>query len=341
MNRNSNRVWRLKARPTGLLKDSDFEWCTEPVPTVGPGQVLVRTLYVSLDPTHRIWASDMDQYMPPVEIGAVMRAGAIAEVVESTVPAFTPGDLVIGLMGWQDFTLVDEPETLAMLQPQPGVPLAAHMGPLGFIGATAYFGVRDIGAPQPGETMVVTTAGGAVGSIAGQIGKIDGCRVIGVAGSDEKCRWIVDELGFDAAINYKTEPLEEALRTRCPDGVDVVFENVGGAQLDASLALINLNARIVICGLIAQYNAERPVPGPYRFAQILMKRAKVQGFIVTDFVERFPEAFGELGRWLAEGRLTYRLDVVDGLEHAPGALNKLFDGTNKGKLIIKVAERAA
>ena len=339
MTRNSNRQWRLRTRPAGRLKESDFEWREEPVPAVAPGQVLVRTLYASLDPTHRIWASDMDQYMPPVELGAVMRAGAIAEVVESTVPEFAAGDLVSGLMGWQDWTLVDDPRMLRKLPRSRGdVPLTAYMGAVGIIGATAYFGVRAIGQARAGDTMVVTTAGGAVGSIAGQIGKIDGCRVVGVAGSDEKCRWIVDQLGFDAAVNYKTESLEEALRSHCPDGIDVVFENVGGAQLDASLALINLNARIVICGLIAQYNAEAPVPGPYRFAQILMKRARVEGFIVTDFLERFPEALGQLGEWLAEGRLKYRVDVVDGLENAPAAINKLFDGTNKGKLIVKVAD---
>ncbi len=339
MTRNSNRQWRLRTRPAGRLKESDFEWREEPVPAVAPGQVLVRTLYASLDPTHRIWVSDMDQYMPPVELGAVMRAGAIAEVVESTVPEFAAGDLVSGLMGWQDWTLVDDPRMLRKLPRSRGdVPLTAYMGAVGIIGATAYFGVRAIGQARAGDTMVVTTAGGAVGSIAGQIGKIDGCRVVGVAGSDEKCRWIVDQLGFDAAVNYKTESLEEALRSHCPDGIDVVFENVGGAQLDASLALINLNARIVICGLIAQYNAEEPVPGPYRFAQILMKRARVEGFIVTDFLERFPEALGQLGEWLAEGRLKYRVDVVDGLENAPAAVNKLFDGTNKGKLIVKIAD---
>ncbi len=339
MTQNTNRQWRLKARPSGRLKESDFEWREEPVPPVAVGQVLVRTLYLSLDPTHRIWASDMDQYMPPVELGEVMRAAAIAEVVESKAPSLDAGDLVAGFMGWQDWTLVEDAQTLSKLPAlPPGVPLTAFMGVLGHIGATAYFGVRDIGRPREGETMVVTSAGGAVGSIAGQIGKIDGCRVVGVTGTDEKCRWIVEELGFDAAINYKTENLLEALRRRCPGGIDIVFENVGGAQLDASLALINLNARIVLCGLIAQYNSEEPVPGPYRFAQLLMKRAKVEGFIVLDFWDRFPEALDQLGQWLAEGRLKYRVDVVDGVESAPTAVNKLFDGTNTGKLIVKVAE---
>jgi hypothetical protein len=219
--------------------------------------------------------------------------------------------------------------------------LTAYLGLFGIIGPTAYFGLLDIGQPKAGETLVVSAAAGAVGSLAGQIGKIKGCRVVGIAGSDEKCRWITEELGFDAAINYKTEPVQERLKTHCPDGIDVYFENVGGEILDAVLSLINVRARIVICGLISQYNAKEPVPGPYNFRAILTQRARVEGFIILDYRDRFMEAFEALGRWLAEGKLHYRVDVIDGLENAPRALNKLFDGSNKGKLIVKVSEEPA
>jgi hypothetical protein len=202
---------------------------------------------------------------------------------------------------------------------------------------TAYFGLLDIGQPQTGETLVVSAAAGAVGSLVGQIGKIKGCRVVGIAGSDEKCRWITDELGFDAAINYKSEPILESLQQHCPDGIDIDFENVGGEILDAVLSLINQRARIVVCGLISQYNAVERVPGPYNFANILIKRARVEGFIVLDYLHRTPEAIADLSRWFAEGQIRYRVDVVDGLANAPRALNRLFDGSNVGKLILKLS----
>lgn len=372
MTARTNRAWHLAHRPQGLLKQGDFEWRAAPVPALAEGQALARTVYLSLDPTNRIWASDIDQYMPPVEVGEVMRGVALGEVVESRQAGLKPGDLVYGLLGWQDFTVIKKPGTvtkftrvpglslggtlsllrvmikaaeLGLLNKQklssaairlPGLPLTSYLGFLGAIGFTAYVGVIDLCRPKPGETMVVTAAAGAVGSIAAQIGKLKGCRVIGIAGSDAKCKWLTDELGLDAAINYRTENVEDALKRHCPKGIDCVFENVGGAQLDASLALVNNNARIALCGLISQYNAEAPVPGPYRFAQLLMHRVSVKGFIILDHADRFPAAFRDLATWLAEGRIKYRVHVVEGLENAPDAVNRLFTGQHDGKLVVKV-----
>ena len=225
---------------------------------------------------------------------------------------------------------------MTILPNDPSIPPTAFMGLFGHIGFTAYFGLLDIGKPQPGETLVVSAAAGAVGSLVGQIGKIKGCRVVGIAGSDDKCRWITEDLGFDAAINYKTESVLRALKTHCPKGIDIYFDNVGGNILDAALALINLRARIPLCGLISQYNATEPVPGPYNFANILVRRARVEGFIVMDYMNRAQEAVAELSKWLAEGKIKYRVEVVEGLEHAPEALNKLFDGSHSGKLVVKI-----
>jgi NADPH-dependent curcumin reductase CurA len=330
-----NRQWRLAARPVGLIKESDFEWREEPVPTPGEGKVLVRNLYLSLDPTLRGYVSGRETYVAPVAIGEVMRGFAIGVVEQSRNARFPEGTSVLGYLGWQGYLLTDG-TSLTMLPKDSPLPLTAYFGLFGHIGASAYFGLLDIGQPKAGETLVVSSAAGAVGSVAGQIGKIKGCQVVGIAGSDEKCHWIKDELGFDAAINYKTESVQEGLRRYCPDGIDIYFDNVGGEILDTVLSFINLRARIVLCGMISTYNATQPVPGPYNFRQILLKRARVEGFIVLDYIGRFPEAMAELTRWYAEGKLRYRVDVVEGLENAPRAINKLFDGSNQGKLIIKV-----
>lgn len=334
-----NRQWRLAARPDreATPEAEHFTFEQAPVPEIGDGEALVRTIYLSLDPTQRLWMSEMDQYMPPVGIGDVMRGGTIGVVEESRADGLAPGDLVQGFWGWQDYAAVEAASLRAKI-PNDETPLLAYMGLLGAIGCTAYFGLLDIGQPKPGETVVVTAAAGAVGSVVGQIAKIKGCHVVGIAGGPEKCAWIKDELGFDAAIDYRAEDVPAALAAACPDGIDVVFENVGGDLLDASLTLINLNARIALCGLIAQYNAAGPVPGPTMFHNILMKRARVEGFIILDYMARFPEALKELRGWLAEDRLRYRVDVVDGLENAPSALGKLFVGANKGKLVVKVGD---
>ena len=333
----TNRQWVLKHRPEGDISEGDLDFVETPVPDLKDGQVLVRTIYLSLDPTNRIWMSDMDQYMPPVEIGEVMRGGTIGVVEESEHADFKPGDIVQGgLSGWQEYAIADG-GALAKMPADIGIPLTAFMSVLGATGMTAYFGLLDVGQPKEGETVVVSAAAGAVGSIVGQIAKIKGARVVGIAGSDEKCRWITDELGFDAAINYKKEDVLDALRRHCPNGIDVYFENVGGEILDAVLTLVNLNARIPLCGLISTYNASEPVPGPYMFRNILMKRVRVEGFIITDFLPRFPEGIAQMGQWLAEGKIKYKVDVVDGLENAAGAVGKLFTGENKGKLLVQVS----
>jgi len=331
-----NRQWRLAAHPVGMAKRSDLQWREEPIPVPGDGQVLVRNVYLSLDPTNRIWMYPFDTYMPSVRIGEVMRGITLGVVEQSRCPGLTKDDLVMGFLGWQDFAVAERSalNRLEMIQP-----LTACVGLFSpVIGLTAYVGVLDIAKPKAGETMVVSGAAGAVGSVAGQIGKIKGCKVVGIAGNAEKCRWITDTLGFDAAINYKTENVGERLQAHCPNGIDIVWENVGGDIFNAELALLNLNARIVLCGMISQYNASAPVPGPSNLIMVLVKRAMMKGFICFDHMDRYEAALADLRRWHAEGHIKHRVDVVNGLENAAEAVNKLFNGSNQGKLIVKVSE---
>jgi len=333
-----SHAWVLKGRPTGRISQKDYEWVESRLPEPGDGQVLVRTVYLSLDPTNRIWASDMDQYMPPVELGEVMRGGTLGVVEASRNPGFAPGDVVMGMWGWQSHCLVDGGAGLTRIPPAPGVPLDAYMSVLGATGMTAYFGLLDIGEPKPGETVLVSAAAGAVGSIVGQIAKIKGARAVGIAGSDDKCRHLIEDLGFDAAINYKTADLDQAIRDACPDGVDVYFENTGGPITDAVMKQLNLHARIPLCGLISHYNdfdGATGVQGPHNYQQVLMQRVMIKGFIIIDYFPRFPEGIAEMAGWLAQGRIHYRTDIVDGLENAVDALNRLFDGANTGKLLVR------
>src|SRR5512139_177016 len=311
-----NRQWRLMARPIGLFKPTDFEWHEVATPEPAEGQVLVKNECLSLDPTNRGWAA-MDTYLPAVPLGDVMRGIAIGRVEASRNPAWPVGTRVQGLLGWQDYHLSDGSGLRRILD----VPAEVWFGALGHIGLTAWSGLLDIGRPKAGETLVVSAAAGAVGSLVGQIGKLKGCRVVGIAGGPEKCAWLTDELGFDAAVDYKAGKVLPALQAACPDGIDVVFENVGGEILDASLALINLHARIALCGLISGYNATRREPGPYNFGNVLVRRARIEGFIAVDLVHRAQEAYGELGQWLAEGKLKFRVDTVYGLEHAVVSIN--------------------
>jgi NADPH-dependent curcumin reductase CurA len=336
MSTRTNRQWRLVSRPEGRLSPSNFQWTETPVPPLEDGQALVRTVHLSLDPTNRGWTNASATYLPALELGDVMRGIGLGVVEESRTPALRPGQFVQGLTGWQSY-LVTDGRGLAAFDPMPGMPVSAYLGLLGHIGATAYFGLLDIGKPQPGETVVVSAAAGAVGSLVGQIAKLVGCRVVGIAGGPDKCKWIVEGLGFDAAIDYKREPVLPRLRVLCRQGIDVGFENVGGAVLDAVLANLNTRGRIVLCGLIAQYNEAVPPPGPRYLGNLLMRRGRMEGFIVTDYAARFPEAVAKLAEWHLAGKLEYRVDIVDGLEQAPAALNRLFDGTNRGKLIVRVS----
>ena len=279
--------------------------------------------------------SDIDQYMPPVDLNAPMRGVVCGTVLESKHPAYTAGQIVSGLGEWADYQL-GSPETVNPMGDTGGVPVVDAFSTFAVVGPTAYFGLLDFGQPQVGETVVVSAAAGAVGSIVGQIAKIKGCRAVGLAGTNDKCAWITDELGFDAAINYRTEDVPTALAAACPNGIDVYFDNVGGAILDACLKLMNLNGRIPVCGLISQYNATDPVPGPYNYPMILMQRLRVQGFIVLDFADRYPEAIAALRQWMAEDKVKVRTEVVDGLENALQTVKKLYSGANTGKLMISV-----
>jgi NADPH-dependent curcumin reductase CurA len=331
----NNHQWRLAARPSGMVKETDFSWHEEPAADPGEGQLLIRNRYLSLDPTNRIWMNEADSYLPAVPLGAVMRGGTIGVVEKSRHAGFSEGDVVQGLGGWQEYTLSDG-VGVSKLPRIPGLPVEAWFGAMGHIGFTAYFGLFDIGKPKAGETVVVSAAAGAVGSLAGQMAKIAGCRAIGIAGSEEKCRWITSELGFDGAINYRAENVREALRRHCPNGIDINFENVGGEIMEAVIDQLNIHARMALCGMISQYNATAP-RGPANFVNLLVKRATCTGFLVMDFAPRFGEAVQKIAGWLAEGRLKYKLDVVEGLEAAPRALKKLFNGSNTGKLLVKIS----
>ncbi len=336
----SNRQFLLKRRPTGLVTRDDFEFRETPIPTLGPGEALVRNLFLSFDPSQRIWMTDLPGYMPPIAIGDVMRADGIGQVIESNDPKLAVGSLVHGLIGWQDYVVTSKsvPFGFTPLPAQLPVPPEFLLSVLGLTGVTAYFGLRELGAPKPGETVVISAASGAVGSIAGQIAKIEGCRVVGLAGSDEKCTWLTKDLGFDVAINYRAPDWKKQLRAACPKGVDIDFENVGGEIMQAVFSLLNLHARVVLCGLITGYNGENPEASRVDLGPILLKRVRIQGFIVLDYAKRYLEAAMQLGQWLASGKIKHRETIVEGLEHAPETLNRLFDGDKLGKLLLKIAD---
>jgi NADPH-dependent curcumin reductase len=331
----TNRQITLKSRPAGAPTVDNFALVETPVPPVAEGQVLRRTLYLSLDPYMRGRMSAGPSYAAPAEVGKPMPGGTVSQVVESRDPAFAPGDVVLGYDGWQSYGLSDGAH-LGKLDPAMG-PVSYALGVLGMPGMTAYVALLDVGKPKPGETVVVSAAAGAVGSVAGQIAKIKGCRTVGIAGSDDKCRFVTEELGFDACINYKTQDLDAALAAACPDGIDVYYDNVAGAILEAVLRHINIHARVPLVGLISQYNAEKLPPGP-NLGVLLTKRALIHGFLVGDHNDRYPAFLRDVSGWLREGRLKYREDVVEGLENAPRAFLGLFEGKNFGKLLVKVSE---
>ncbi|MBA2764773.1 MAG: NADP-dependent oxidoreductase [Thermoleophilaceae bacterium] len=334
-----NQRLLLRTRPTGRVSIDNFAVEETPVPEPGEGEAILRTLYLSLDPTNRIWMAQ-DSYLPKVAEGAVMRGMGIAQVVASNDDGFEVGDLAMGACGWQDYSSSNNAEIPWTPLPRGlPIPISTMLGALGVTGLTAYFGMTDVAKAQAGETVVVSAAAGAVGSIAGQIGKALGCRVVGLAGSADKCAWLTDELGFDAAVCYKDDDWREQLVAACPDGVDVNFENVGGEIMEQLLGMLNIGARVAVCGMISVYNEEVPPPGPRNLANLIFKRATMQGFLVLDYLDRSDEALAQMLPWLSEGKIRGEETIVEGpITDAPETLNMLFDGTNRGKLLLKVAD---
>jgi NADPH-dependent curcumin reductase len=333
-----NRRWVLKSRPVGDIDADVLSFEDSPVPDLPEGHVLARNIYLSLDPTNRIWMSDMEQYLPPVELGEVMRGGTVAVVEESRAEGIPVGALISpGLGGWQDYAIVSQ-EMVRILPVIPGLSATAYLSALGATGITAYFGLLDIAKPQPGETLVVSSAAGAVGSIVGQIGKIKGCRVIGIAGGPDKCRWLTEELGFDGAIDYKNEDVGAALDRLCPDGIDINFENVGGPIMDEVMARMNNFSRMPLCGMISTYNSTDAIVGPAHFQRVLMRRILIKGFIVIDYLDRAGEAIADLALWVMSGQIKYKVHVEQGLENAAEAVKLLFSGQHDGKLVVQISK---
>ena len=319
-----------------MVSESNFRWAESPVPTPSEGEVLIRNLWLSFDPTQRAWMW-RETYVPIIPIGEVMRGLAVGQVVESKKPDYKVGDLVLGLFGWQDYFATGGGGLTNMRRVPSGLPPTLALSLFGLTGITAYIGVNDFGRCKPGETFVVSGAAGAVGSIAGQIAKIKGCRVIGITGGKAKCDWVVREAGFDGAIDYRVEDVGERLSQLCPKGIDVYFDNVGGPILDEVLKRINLHARVVLCGSISQYNSQTPY-GLKFTSNLVLRRGRMEGFLVFDFEERYPEALQAIFGWWQEGRLKQKEDIANGLENAPKTFIRLFTGENFGKQILKIAD---
>ncbi|HLX89767.1 MAG TPA: NADP-dependent oxidoreductase [Acidimicrobiales bacterium] len=331
-----NRRMILAARPQGMVDASTVRLETGPVPEPGPGQALVKVQWLSIDPTIRTWMDDRPGYLPPIALGEVVRGAVLGQVTASNSDAYAPGDMVVGMAGWQDWTLAGEGAHGMQVIP-PGLEPGAVLNVFGVNGLTAYWGMLDVGRVQSGDIVVVSGAAGATGSLVGQIAKIKGAaKVVGLAGTPEKCAWITDELGFDAAIDYRTEDVAKALRRHCPQGIDLYFDNVGGEILDICLAQLALRGRIVLCGAISAYNATERPAGPSNVFNLIIKRGRMEGFLVLDYMDRAATAQLELAGWMAEGKIKHREHVVQGLEHAPDALNVLFTGENIGKVIVEV-----
>jgi NADPH-dependent curcumin reductase CurA len=329
-----NRQFLLAQRPQGLPSRETFNYVESVLGEPGPGQILVKNEYLSLDPAMRGWMNDAKSYIPPVGLGEVMRALGVGKVIASQNPDFAVGDYVNGALGVQDF-FIGEPKGFYKVDPT-RAPLPLYLSALGMTGMTAYFALLDVGQPKAGETVVISGAAGAVGSIAGQIAKLKGCRVIGIAGGAEKCKSLIDELGFDGAIDYKNEDVVAGLKRECPKGVDVYFDNVGGDILDAVLSRLAFKARVIICGAISQYNNKQAVKGPANYLNLLVMSARMEGMVVMTYAPRFAEAAAEMGGWLASGKIKSKEDIVAGLETFPETLLKLFSGENFGKLVLKV-----
>ena len=334
MTTETNRQFLLAKRPVGAATRDTFTYQQVPVGQPKEGQILVKNQYLSLDPAMRGWMNEGKSYIPPVGLGEVMRALGVGEVIASCHPDFAVGDYVNGALGVQDYFL-GEPQGFYKVDPKLA-PLPVYLSALGMTGMTAYFALLEVGAPKAGDTVVISGAAGAVGSIAGQIAKLKGCRVVGIAGGKEKCKVLIEELGFDGVIDYKNEDVIAGLKRECPKGVDVYFDNVGGDILDAVLSQLNFKARVIICGAISQYNNKEAVKGPANYLSLLVNRARMEGFIVMDYADRYVAAGQEMTGWLAKGQLKSREHIVEGLETFPETLMKLFSGENNGKLILKV-----
>jgi NADPH-dependent curcumin reductase CurA len=337
-----NRQWRIARRPVGRARDSDFEWREEPVLSPGPGQILVRNEYLIVEPTLRVWMRQEDADLPARALGSVMPGFTLGVVEQSRNLDYAEGTWLTGALGWQDYALTDGvTDRLIPFPADSGISPDVKLGLLGHVGIAAYFGLLQIGRPKEGETLVVSSAAGGVGSLVGQIGKLYGCHVVGIAGTADKCRWIRNELGFDAAINYKAEPVFKRLREYCPNGIDVYFDNVGGSVLEDVLNFVNMHARVVICGMLALYNdvgdSLTLPPGPNNLMNLVTRRASMEGFLGRDFSDRAGEAHDSLLAWHRAGKLRYRLNVMEGLHSAPRAMSKMFDGSNSGKLVVKVS----
>ena len=330
----TNRQFLLSKRPVGAATSDTFTFQQVPVVQPKEGQILVKNEYLSLDPAMRGWMNEGKSYIPPVALGDVMRALGVGKVIASAHPGFAVGDYVNGALGVQDY-FVGEPRGFYKVDPKL-VPLPVYLSALGMTGMTAYFALLDVGAPKAGDTVVISGAAGAVGSIAGQIAKLKGCRVVGIAGGEEKCARLVDEFGFDGTIDYKSEDVLAGLKRECPKGVDVFFDNVGGDILDAVLSRLNFKARVIICGAISQYNNKEAVKGPANYLSLLVNRARMEGFVVMDYADRYAAAGQEMAGWLLKGQLKSKEHIVEGLESFPESLAKLFSGENHGKLVLKV-----
>lgn len=331
-----NHQFKLAKRPVGMLKRSDFDYTQSPVPEPGESEFVVKVLYISLDPAMRGWVNEGKSYVPPVGIGEVMRAGGVGRVITSKNPKFPVGTHVVGMLGVQEYALSNG-KGVNLVDPKLA-PLPVYLSTLGMPGMTAYFGLLEVGAFKPSDTVVVSGAAGAVGQVVGQIAKIKGARVVGIAGGADKCAYVTGTLGFDACIDYKSGDVKAGLKQHCPKGVDLYFDNVGGDILDAVLTQLAMHARIVICGAISQYNNTTPVKGPSNYLSLLVNRASMKGMVVFDHAARYGEAIKDMAGWMAAGKLKTREDIVPGLETFPDTLLKLFKGENTGKLVLKVAE---
>lgn len=333
-----NRQILLRKRPVGAPSVDDFEPAETPLGVPGPDEVLLRNLYLSIDPAIRGWMSEAKSYLPPIALGAPVRSGTLSQVVESNVEGWPVGQIVQALAGWETYSVVSSRMLHGKVSAIEGIPLSSMLSVLGGTGLTAYFGLLDIGKPKKGETVLVSAAAGGVGSIVGQIGKIRGCRVVGLTGSDQKCAWLIDELGYDEAVNYRTADLRLALKEACPKGIDVFFDSVGGEILDTVLTRLNFHGRVVVCGAISQINEAELPPGPSNYLQLLAKSARMEGFTTLDFAGRYDEARGDLARWIRAGKIRYRDEIVEGIDEAPSHMLRLFSGEHRGKLMVKLAD---